>query len=68
MGIGNRRYAILGWAVWQVLKYAGKKKAREVVPGTGSYAGLNKGAIASLLLAIGGIFWLRRWLSDEPGE
>jgi hypothetical protein len=65
MGIFNRRYAVLGWIVWQIAKYAGKSKARQAVPGKGDYAGLNKGAIASILLLIGGVFWLSRKLTDD---
>jgi hypothetical protein len=65
MAIVNRRYAILGWIVWQIAKYAGKNKARQVVPGKGGYGGLNKGAIASILLAIGGLLWLWRKVSDD---
>ena len=65
MGIFNRRYAILGWIVWQIAKYAGKSKARQAVPGTGDHAGLNKSAIASILLLIGGVFWLSRKLTDD---
>jgi hypothetical protein len=65
MGMFNRRYAILGWIVWQIAKYAGKNKARQVVPGKGDHAGLNKGAIASIALLIGGVFWLSRKLTDE---
>ena len=65
MGIVNRRYALLGWIVWQIAKYAGKQKARQAVPGTGDYAGLNKSAIAALVFAIGGVFWLRHQLSDD---
>jgi hypothetical protein len=65
MGIFNRRYAILGWIVWQIAKYAGKNKARQAMPGKGDYAGLNKSAIASILLLIGGVFWLSRKLTDE---
>jgi hypothetical protein len=65
MGIVNRRYAILGWTVWQIAKYAGKNKARQAVPGKGDYAGLNKGAIAGILLAIIGVVWLRHKVSDD---
>lgn len=65
MGIVNRRYAILGWIVWQIAKYAGKNKVRQAVPGKGEHAGLNKGAIASVLLVIGGVFWLRHKVTDD---
>jgi len=65
MGIFNRRYALLGWIVWQIAKYTAKSKARQAVPGTGDHAGLNKGAIASIALLIGGMFWLSRKLTDD---
>ena len=65
MSIVNRRYALLGWIVWQIAKYSAKVKARQAVPGRGDYGGLNKGAIASILLAIGGVLWLRRKVSDD---
>ena len=62
MGIINRRNAVLGWSVWQVAKRVGKKKARDVVPGTGDHAGLNKSAIATLVAAVGGalFFWRKK--------
>lgn len=62
MAIVNRRNAVMGWAVWKVAKRIGKRKARDVVPGTGDYAGLNKSAIASIVAAIGGalFFWRKK--------
>jgi hypothetical protein len=60
MAVINRRNAILGWTVWQVAKRVAKKKAREAVPGPGGYAGLNKGAIATILAAIVGVLVFRR--------
>jgi hypothetical protein len=59
MSIINRRYAILGWSVWQVAKQLAKRKARAATPGTGDHAGLNKGAIATILAAVVGalVFW-----------
>jgi hypothetical protein len=68
MSIVNRRNAILGWAVWQVLKRTGKKTAREAVPGTGDHVGLNKSAIATILLTIGGVLFLWRKKSGESTE
>jgi hypothetical protein len=70
MGIINRRNAVLGWSVWKVAKRFGKQKARAAVPGTGEHAGLNKGAIASMLAAAGGVLWFWRKKSDEaaPGS
>jgi hypothetical protein len=60
MGIFNRRNALLGWAVWKVTKEYGKQKARTAVPGSGHYAGLNKGAIASIAAATAGAVWIWR--------
>jgi hypothetical protein len=65
MGIVNRRNAVLGWGVWKIVKKVGKRKAREAVPGTGEHAGLNKGAIASIAAAVGGVLWFRRKKSDD---
>lgn len=48
MGIINRRNAIFGYAVWVAIKAYGRQKAKQAVPGRGDYAGLNKGAIASI--------------------
>jgi hypothetical protein len=66
MGIINRRNAMLGWAVWQVLKQFVRMKARQAVPGRGDYAGLNKSALATivttLIAAVGGflLFWRKK--------
>jgi ABC-type Co2+ transport system permease subunit len=67
MGIVNRRNAVLGWAVWKITKDFGRRKARAAVPGTGDYAGLNKGAIASIAAAVGGALWFwRKKAGDTP--
>ena len=60
----NRRYALLGWAVWQVGKRVGKKKAREAAPSVEG-GKPNKSAIALLLAGVAGAlaFW-RRSSSD----
>ena len=62
MGIINRRNAVFGWSVWQIVKRVGKRKAKEAVPGTGDHAGLNKSAIATIAAAIGGglFFWRKK--------
>jgi hypothetical protein len=65
VGIINRRNAVIGWGVWKVLKAFGKQKAKTVVPGPGDHAGLNKGAIASMLAAAGGVLWLWRKKSAD---
>jgi hypothetical protein len=67
MSILNRRNAVVGWLTWLAAKRVLKKKAREAVPGTveGSKRP-NKGAIATLLAAVGGALWFwRRKSSDE---
>jgi hypothetical protein len=64
MGIVNRRNAFLGWGVWKLVKRFGKRKAKAAVPGPGEHAGLNKGAIASLAAAVGGVLWFWRKKSD----
>jgi hypothetical protein len=65
MGIVNKRNAVLGWGVLKIAKRAGKKKAKEAVPGPGGHGGLNKSAIASIVAAIGGALWFWRKKSDE---
>jgi hypothetical protein len=69
MAIVNRRNAVLGWTVWKVGKRAAKKKARDVVPGSGTHAGMNKSAIASILATIGGVlFFWRKKSNGQSGE
>ncbi|MDX6399055.1 MAG: hypothetical protein QOJ43_2463 [Gaiellaceae bacterium] len=67
MSILNRRNAVMGWLTWLAAKRVLKKKAREALPGTveGSKRP-NKGAIATVLAAIGGALWFwRRKSSDD---
>ena len=66
MSIMNRRNAVLGWLTWLTAKRVLKKKARDAVPGTveGSKRP-NKGAIVSLLAAVGGALWFWRRKSDD---
>ncbi len=66
MSIFNRRNAAMGWVSWLVAKRVLKKKAREAVPGTveGSKRP-NKGAIATLLAAVGGALWFWRKKSSD---
>jgi hypothetical protein len=68
MGIINRRNAVLGWGVWKIAKRFGKRKAKAAVPGTGEHAGLNKGAIASMLAAAGGVLWFLHKKSDDATQ
>jgi hypothetical protein len=65
MGIINRRNAVLGWGVWKIAKRVGRQKAKAAVPGPGEHAGLNKGAIASMVAAVGGALWFWR---KKPGD
>jgi hypothetical protein len=66
MGIINRRNAVFGWSVWQVVKRIGKRKAKDAVPGTGDHAGLNKSAIATIAATIGGALFF--WRKKSSGE
>jgi len=69
MSIYNRRNAVMGWVTWLAAKRILKKKARDAVPGTveGSKRP-NKGAIVSLLAAVGGAlwFWRKQSADDQP--
>ena len=69
MGIVNRRNAVLGWVTWLTAKRVMKKKAKDALPGTVEGTKRpNKGAIVSLLAAIGGAlwFWRRTTGDDDP--
>jgi hypothetical protein len=55
MSVINRRNAVMGWAVWNVMKRAGKRKARKATPSVeGSKR--NKSLIAAGLAATAGAF------------
>jgi hypothetical protein len=67
MGIVNRRNAVLGWTAWNIGKRVLKQKAKAAVPGTVDDSKRpNKGAIVSLLAALGGALWFWRKKADEP--
>ncbi len=56
----------MGWLSWIVAKRVLRKKAKDALPGTveGSKRP-NKGAILSLLAAVGGVLWFWRRKGDD---
>ena len=61
MTILNKRYAILGWSVWQVAKRQAKRKATQS-PSTDGDRRLGKKTAVAAAAAAGGalLFWRRR--------
>ena len=59
MSVINRRNAVMGWAVWNVAKRAGKKKARDVTPSVEG-GKPNKSLIAVAVAAVVGAFAMLR--------
>ena len=55
MSVFNRRNAVMGWAVWKVVKRAGKRKARNVTPSVEG-GKPNRSLIAVALAAVAGAF------------
>ena len=53
MSVINRRNAVMGWAVWNVMKRAGRRKARNATPSVEG-GKPNKSLIAVGLAAIAG--------------
>ena len=53
MGIVNRRNAVMGWAIWKVVKRVGKKKARQAAPSV-SGGKPNRSLVAVVLAAAAG--------------
>jgi hypothetical protein len=53
MSVINRRNAVMGWAVWNVMKRVSKRKARNATP-TVEGGKRNKSLIAVVLAATGG--------------
>jgi hypothetical protein len=51
----NRRYAIIGWLVWNVAKQVGKRKAKRAVPGVDTkHKRPNRAAVVATAAAVGG--------------
>ena len=57
MSVINRRNAVMGWAVWNVVKRVGKRKARSATPSVEG-GKPNKSLIAVILAATVGAFAL----------
>ena len=57
MSVINKRNAVMGWAVWNVMKRAGKRKARKATP-TIEGSKRNKSLVAVGLAATAGAFAL----------
>jgi hypothetical protein len=55
MSVINRRNAVMGWAVWKVVKRVGKKKARDATPSVEG-GKPNKSLIAVAVAAVAGAF------------
>ena len=52
----NRRYALLGWAVWRLGKMMAKKRARSMVPGSGGHRISPALALPAVAVAVGGAY------------
>jgi hypothetical protein len=68
MSIVNRRNAVLGWTVWQVMKGMAKQKAKSAVPKVDApRRRLSRAAIVGGLAAAGTVvfFWLRNGSADD---
>ena len=64
MSVINRRNAVMGWAVWNVAKRAGKMKARNVTPSVEG-GKPNTSLIAVFLAAAAGAFAFLRGLRSS---
>jgi hypothetical protein len=51
----NRRYALLGWAVWRLGKVMAKRRARAMVPS--GERSIRLSAVVPALLAAGAAVW-----------
>jgi hypothetical protein len=61
MAIFNKRNALVGWLSWLVAKRVLRKKAKDALPGTVEGTKRpNKGAIATMVAALGGLLWFKR--------
>ena len=65
----NRRYAVLGWLVWQVGKRAGKRKAKAAVPSIDPETKRpNRPAIVSGIAGLAATAWVAGKLKRRGGS
>jgi len=63
----NRRYALLGWAVWRVTMVMAKRRAKGMAPTEGRSRSVRLVAVVPALLAAGAAVWLfLRHRESEP--
>jgi hypothetical protein len=68
MGIMNRRNAVIGWTVWQLMKRVAMQKAKSVVPkGDAPRRRPHKVAILGAVAAVAALVfvWRRKSSSDD---
>jgi hypothetical protein len=71
MGIVNRRNAMLGWAVWQLVRRVAEQKAKRSVSTVSgekkTKRRLSKAAFIAGVVAVGGalVFWRKKSPADE---
>jgi hypothetical protein len=75
MSITSKRYAVLGWSVWQVGKRTARYKAKQALKsqdgGSSSSSkrpGKKTGAIVSAAAAAGGALWFWRRRNGSEAE
>jgi hypothetical protein len=63
----NRRYALLGWAVWRIGKAMAKRRAKAMVPSSGRSISLAAvvPAVAAAAVAAWFVFFRRRGADHE---
>jgi len=66
MGVMNKRNAVLGWAVWEAVKFTARQKAKTAVPSVDFQARRpNKPAIAAAIVTAAGVVLLVRKVTSS---